>query len=279
MGLQLLLSGYFRKLVIADFCGGFVTAVYSAELPDGSAVFLATLLFSLQIYNDFAAYSEIAMGSARLLGIRLMRNFDRPYLACGFREFWRRWHISLTQWFTDYVYIPLGGSRKGLFRQIAATLLVFCLSGLWHGADWTFLVWGLFHGAVLSLEACRMRVFGKNELTGLRRLPGVVLTFLAVSFAWIFFRADSLAHAVLLIGRLFSPWDPAAGLGCLSMQLSDLLRLILALLQARLLTRLTQEGAERPHDLTWVYLILSIALCWLLRLQQNGANAFIYFQF
>lgn len=274
-GLRLMLVGFFRKLVIADFCGPFVTAVYAAEAPDGSAVFLGTLLFSLQIYNDFAGYSEIARGSARLFRIRLMQNFDRPYLACSFRDFWRRWHISLSQWFRDYLYIPLGGSRSGLARQFAATLLVFALSGLWHGANWAFLVWGLFHGAALCLE-----LLFRREPTDrpLQKALGLLLTFLAVSFAWIFFRAASLPHAFDLILRLFSRWDLSAGLALPGITATDALWLGAALLSGGLLHRLSRED-EKPRDLTIVYLLLCIALAWLIRLAQGGENAFIYFQF
>lgn len=279
LGLRLLLSGYFRKLVVADFCGGFVSAVYARPDPDGSAVFLATLLFSLQIYNDFAGYSEIAQGSARLLGIRLMRNFDRPYLACGFRDFWRRWHISLSRWFTDYVYIPLGGSRRGLARQLSATLLVFALSGLWHGANWTFLVWGLFHGLALGLETLWRRLRGGKSPGLWARRAAVPLSFLAVSFAWIFFRAASLPQAFALIARLFSPWDLRAGLGLLAFDLTDALWLLLALLPSGLLDRLTCEEKPAPRDMTWVYLLLCVALAWLIRLAQDAPSAFIYFQF
>ncbi len=274
-GLRLLLVGYFRKLVIADFCGPLVTAVYAAETPDGSAVFLGTLLFSLQIYNDFAGYSEIARGSARLFGIRLMRNFDRPYLALGFRDFWRRWHISLSQWFRDYLYIPLGGSRSGLARRLGATLLVFALSGLWHGANWTFLFWGLFHGAGLCLELLFRR---KPIDQPWQKALGMLLTFLAVSFAWIFFRASSLPHAFALIQCLFSRWDLSAGLALLGITATDGLWLGAALLSGGLLHRLSQKDA-RPRDMTLVWLLLCIALAWLIRLGQGGENAFIYFQF
>lgn len=279
MGLRLLLSGYFRKLVIADFCGSFVTAVYSAADPDGSAVFLGTLLFAFQIYNDFAGYSQIAQGSARLLGIRLMRNFDRPYLARGIRDFWRRWHISLSRWFTDYVYIPLGGNRRGLRRQLLATLLVFALSGLWHGADWTFLVWGLYHGALLVLETLWRRFRGERSPYSLENTLSAALTFLAVSLGWVFFRAATLPQAFSLIGRLFSPWDLRAGLSLLDLHTEDWLRLLLALLPARFLDRLTREGVPTPRDMSLVYLLLCIALAWLLREAQNAPSAFIYFQF
>ncbi|MDE6590941.1 MAG: MBOAT family protein [Oscillospiraceae bacterium] len=277
-GLRLLLSGFFRKVVIADFCGPFVTAAYSADAPDGSAVLIGTLLFALQIYCDFAGYSEIAAGSARLLGVKLMRNFDRPYLSCGFREFWRRWHISLSRWLTDYVYIPLGGSRRGLARQLFAVFAVFAASGLWHGANWTFVVWGLLHGVLFASELLIRRAGIDPARSRTGKAAAAALTFALVAFCWIFFRAGSLTHAAFLIGRLFSPWDPAAGLACLNPSVPDAIRLALILALCPALRRLTDEDAQ-PRDMTWVYFILSIAAAWLIRYQQGGAGTFIYFQF
>lgn len=280
MGLRLLLSGFFRKVVVADFCGPFVTAVYAAPCPDGSAVFLGTLLFALQIYCDFAGYSEIAAGSARLLGIRLMRNFDRPYLSRSLRDFWRRWHISLSRWLTDYVYIPLGGSRRGLGRQLLALLAVFAVSGLWHGADWTFVVWGLLHGTLFALETLLRRTVVGPARSKAGRVLSTALTFAAVSFCWIFFRAESLGHAALLLGQLFAPWDLSAGLALLGPKLTDALRLAIILALCPALYRMGDEGDRaRPRDMTYVYFLLAIAAAWLLRSQQGLQNAFIYFQF
>lgn len=279
-GLRLLLSGFFRKVVIADFCGKFVTAAYSAPEPDGSAVFAATLLFAVQIYCDFAGYSEIAAGSARLLGVRLMRNFDRPYLARGFREFWRRWHISLSRWLADYVYIPLGGNRHGLRRQLLAVLAVFALSGLWHGAEWSFVVWGLLHGALFAGELLLRRAGVQSLKTRKGRGLETVLTFAAVSFCWVFFRADSLGHAAALLGRLFSPWDGAAGLACLAPTPMDGARLALVLALLPAVNRLAWGGKEdRPSHMTCVYCLLAVAVSWLIRLDSGGAGTFIYFQF
>ena len=152
-GAKWLLSGFFRKCVVADFCGIFVNKVY-ADLgnANGLAVFAASALFLIQIYNDFAGYSEIAMGSARLMGVRLTKNFDKPLTSTSYTEFFRRWHITLNQWFTQYVYIPLGGNRKGKARKILNTLIVFTLCGLWHGANWTFVLWGLVAGVAVSVE-------------------------------------------------------------------------------------------------------------------------------
>lgn len=279
-GLRLLLSGFFRKVVIADFCGTFVTAVYAASDPDGSAVFAATLLFAVQICCDFAGYSEIAAGSARLLGVKLMRNFDRPYLSGSFREFWRRWHISLGRWFADYVYIPLGGSQKGLPRQLLAALAVFTLSGLWHGAQWHFVVWGLLHGALFAAELLLNRTgIGPARSRG-GRMVSTAFTSAAVSLCWIFFRAESLGHAGLLLGRLFSPWNPPAGLACLGLTPMDGVRLALILALLPGLERLGWGGkGERPAPMTCVYLFLAIAAAWLIRLNSGGAGMFIYFQF
>lgn len=277
-GLRLLLCGFFRKVVIADFCGTFVTAVYAAPAPDGSAVFAATLLFAVQIYCDFAGYSEIAAGSARLLGVRLMRNFDRPYLSGSFRAFWRRWHVSLGRWFTDYVYIPLGGNRKGLERQLLAVFIVFALSGLWHGAAWSFVVWGLFHGALFAAELLLHRTGVGPARSQVGRALSVCTVFALTSLGWIFFRADSLGHAARLLGRLFSPWDGAAGLACLGLTPMDGVRLGLTLALFPSLERLGW-GEERPQDMTLVYCFLAVAVSWLIRLGSGGAGTFIYFQF
>ena len=163
-GAKWLLSGFFRKCVVADFCGIFVNKVY-ADLgnANGLAVFAASALFLIQIYNDFAGYSEIAMGSARLMGVRLTKNFDKPLTSTSYTEFFRRWHITLNQWFTQYVYIPLGGNRKGKARKILNTLIVFTLCGLWHGANWTFVLWGLVAGVAVSVETL-LKKSPKNSL-------------------------------------------------------------------------------------------------------------------
>lgn len=294
-GGALLLAGYFRKLVIADFCGQFVNAVYALERPDGFAVLGATVLFAFQIYCDFSGYSEIAKGAAKLLGIDLMDNFDRPYLAPSLRQFWRRWHISLSRWFTDYVYVPLGGSRRGFGRRLLATLAVFALSGLWHGADATFLVWGLYHGGLLCVELALRRVSEKAPASAsgggpaaapatrraatLRAACAAVRTFLLVSLGWIFFRAESLAQAGTFLGCLFSPWDLSAGAAQLGIGWIDLLWLCFGLAQLPLLYRLRKAETAGPRDTVYVLLLLCIAFAWLYALDRDIQNAFIYFQF
>lgn len=274
LGIRYLLSGFFRKVVIADLCGQLVTRVYDAPSPDGSAVLLGTLLFGVQIYCDFAGYSEIARGSARLLGTCLMENFDRPYLARSLPEFWRRWHISLGNWFTDYVYIPLGGSRHGMKRQILATMVVFALSGLWHGANWTFWAWGLYHGCLMVLTLLLSR-----RASPLPAWAGRALTFTLVTLGWVLFRSQSLLQAASLLGRLFSPWDLSAGLSCLGMEPMEGAWLLLSLLLLPYLHRLTAEEARYPGDMAGVYTLLAITLGWVIRLEQSGAGQFIYFQF
>ena len=278
-GFQLLISGFFRKVVIADLCGRFVDRVYGTEgSVDGAAVAAATLLFAVQIYCDFAGYSEIAAGSARLMGVRLMRNFDRPYLSGSIREFWRRWHISLSGWFTDYVYIPLGGNRRGLKRQIFATLVVFAASGLWHGARWTFVLWGLFHGALMVLELLLPKK--KEQHRWLR----VGLTFCAVTLSWIFFRSNTLEQALGFFGSLVQPWNFGEAVELLGMTALDVAQLVLVLLHLPGLHALSKtmdaDGRRaKVADVTYVYYLIVIACAWLLRLENNAVSTFIYFQF
>ncbi len=275
MGLRLLASGFFRKVVAADFAARFVERIYSLDAPEGLAVLAGTLLFALQIYCDFSGYSEIAAGSARLMGVRLMRNFDRPYRSASIREFWRRWHISLSTWFTDYVYIPLGGNRRGRARQIGATLVVFALSGLWHGAAWTFVVWGLLHGAMMTADILLRDRLLKGRIS---RICMTAATFAAVTLTWVFFRAESLPHAGVLLHSLFSVWDVSLALTQLGMSAMDALQIVGVLLLFPLLHRVSEEDKPVP-DLWLALLVLAIGFSWLMRLESGAVNAFIYFQF
>ena len=195
-GLRLILFGFFLKLCIADNLAQTVNAVYADPLNYSSLnIMIGSFLFGFQIYGDFAGYSLIAQGSALMLGVKLMDNFKNPYLSTSIAEFWTRWHISLSTWFRDYVYIPLGGNRSTLKRWIFNILVVFTVSGFWHGAEWTFLIWGAIHALIYLLE----RIFKLISIpTNLRKILGGPLTFLCVSIAWIFFRADNL-DAVSLI--------------------------------------------------------------------------------
>lgn len=211
-GLRQILWGLFKKVVIADNCGRYVNDAYAApELMDGSTMALATVLFAFQIYCDFSGYSDMAIGTARLLGFKLMRNFAYPYFSRDMAEFWRRWHISLSTWFRDYVYIPLGGSRGSKYLQVRNSLIVFAVSGLWHGASWNFLIWGLLNGLYfipLVLAGSNRNNLGPvaqdRWLPSLREATGMLLTFGLACFAWIFFRANDLSMAMDTIRSIFS---------------------------------------------------------------------------
>ncbi len=277
----LLLTGYFKKAAIADGLAPLVDAVYAAPgQAAGPEIIAATALFGLQIYCDFSGYSDIARGAAGLLGVELMENFQAPYAARSIREFWRRWHISLTAWFTDYVYIPLGGSRRGLPRRCFNIMAVFLLSGLWHGADWTFVAWGGIHGIyqVCGVLAAR-RTGGRTPQglgTGLLRCAA---TFSLVTFAWLFFRAQSMADAWLLLSRLGTGWGAAQGpLLSMARQLPFVLPALACL---HFLHRLPSRPPAPlgPRVLTVSALLLCIALGWWTSLSGGGGNAFIYFQF
>jgi D-alanyl-lipoteichoic acid acyltransferase DltB (MBOAT superfamily) len=201
-GLRLAAWGMFKKIVISDRVAVYVNAVYgSPGVYPASTLALATFLFAFQIYCDFSGYSDIAIGTARILGFRLMVNFRQPYFSASISEFWRRWHISLSTWLKDYVYIPLGGNRKGALRRNINLIITFFLSGLWHGAAWRFVVWGLLHGIFQVVErflGLSDRVAGK--ITTLRR----VATFLVVCLAWVFFRAANLSDAFFILKKFSS---------------------------------------------------------------------------
>lgn len=197
--------GLIKKLVIADSLGLFINKVYYS-VNDVNRLFLVcgVLLYSFQIYFDFSGYSDIAFGLASLLGFKVPENFNKPYLSGSIGEFWRNWHISLSSWFRDYIYIPLGGNRVSEIRQYLNIMVVFLVSGLWHGADWHFVVWGLLHGLVLCLE----KLFGSlipNKITDrIPRILRIIYTYLIATIAWIFFRADSIHEAGTVLKRIFT---------------------------------------------------------------------------
>ncbi len=215
-GFLQILWGYFLKLVIADRLAIYVNSVYrSPENCPGTIVAIATVLYSFEIYCDFAGYSSIAIGVARILGIDVMKNFDSPYMAKSVAEFWRRWHISLSKWLKDYIYIPLGGNRKGTFRKYLNIIIVFAVSGIWHGSALTFLIWGLLHALYQVFGYITKPVRDKIvELLKLdreslsHRTIKTILTFFFVNLAWVFFRASSPEQAVLIIKKSFefTPW-------------------------------------------------------------------------
>ena len=203
-GLKYLLWGMFIKLVIADRLGLFVDTVYANYIHySGSTCFVASVFYTLQIYCDFAGYSLMAIGIARTLGFDLINNFRRPYLAISITDFWRRWHISLTRWLTQQVYIPLGGSRCSKARTYWNIFVTFLVSGIWHGANWTFIVWGVMHGIFQIIEKALgwQKYEGKSWVVKASRIS---VTFLLVNFAWVFFRMPDIQSAFSMIGRMFS---------------------------------------------------------------------------
>ncbi len=195
-GLRIMLWGFFKKVVIADRLAEYVDIVYSSPGEfQGISLIIATFFFALQIYCDFSGYSDIAIGTARLMGFDLMTNFRTPYFATSLREFWQRWHISLSTWFRDYVYIPLGGNRVGEARKIFNLMVTFLVSGLWHGANWTFVIWGGIHGLILSLET----VFRKSKpFSFVPNFIKGIFIFAVVCLAWVFFRADNVSDVFLI---------------------------------------------------------------------------------
>ncbi len=214
-GLCMMLWGYFMKLVIAERIAIFVNAVYDQSLGGVYAI-VATILYAIQIYCDFAGYSTIAMGAGRTLGFAVTENFAAPYLASTVSEFWRRWHMSLTGWFRDYLYIPLGGNRKGRIRKYINIMTVFLVSGIWHGNGWKYFIWGGLNGFyqvagdVLMPMRTRLRHVFRLEKTGkIYRLLQTSVSFLLVDFAWIFFRADSAGRALRMIRGMIVDFDPS----------------------------------------------------------------------
>lgn len=215
-GLMLMLWGYFQKVVVADRICVLVDQVFNySTYYSGFTVLVGVLFFAVQIYCDFSGYSIIAVGAAQVMGFDLMDNFSQPYLATSIADFWRRWHISLTTWFRDYLYIPLGGNRKGKWKKYRNIMIVFLSSGLWHGANWTYVIWGGLNGLyqVIGAETKKLRTKCKNALhirdnTASGKLLSMVVTFLLVDFSWIFFRAATLEDAVTILKQMFASFNP-----------------------------------------------------------------------
>jgi len=214
-GLRQILAGLFKKAVIADNCATFVGGVWADIGSQSSATLVfCAIIYSIEIYCDFSGYSDMAIGIGKLFGIRLMKNFDYPYFSRNVTEFWRKWHISLTSWFTEYLYIPLGGNRKGRMRTVANTLIVFTLCGLWHGANWTFVAWGFLCGAMfipILLQKHPRKYKDEPLRMNFSTAVKMALTFTAITFSWIFFRAENMEQAFQFIACIFTNTDVAFG--------------------------------------------------------------------
>ena len=217
-GAIVMLYGYILKMIIADRAAILVNTVYDVNYYSqyhGITVWVAAILFSIQIYCDFAGYTYIAIGASKVLGFQLMNNFNTPYLATSIKDFWDRWHISLTSWFRDYLYFPLGGSRKGVFRKYINIMIVFTLSGLWHGASWHYVAWGVLHGIMRVTGELTQKVRAKlwaflkirTEVLSFK-LCQIFSTFVLVTIAWVFFRAESTRQAKDVIVSMFTQWNP-----------------------------------------------------------------------
>jgi len=212
-GCRQILWGLFKKIVIADTLALIVNNVYGGvNEASGVQLLIATIFFAFQIYCDFSGYSDIAIGTSRLLGIKLSRNFAYPYFSRNIAEFWRRWHISLSTWFRDYIFIPLGGNHvSNNYKYLFNILITFILSGLWHGANWTFIFWGFLHGLyyvpyIFSTKS-KKAYKSLDEPANLKNIPKIFVTFLFVLIGWVFFRADSIGQGFIIIGKIFSDFS------------------------------------------------------------------------
>ena len=289
-GLKLMLWGFFKKVVIADRLTVLVDRVYSAPgAHNGSELAIATYFFAFQIYCDFSGYSDIAIGAAQTLGIGLMNNFNRPYFSKNISEFWKRWHISLSSWFRDYFYIPLGGNRTGRERWYFNLFLTFLVSGLWHGANWTYLLWGAIHGTYLVFAIVTTDFRGRvarwarlDLFPGVRKFLEVVVTFHLVTFAWIAFRAKSIAEAWIVVRRIFDfgDWRTPADLGlgreeiALALLSIAFMEMVHLLERHRNIRHMLKEKPAAVRGLVYAGMILSIFF-----LGKFNSRSFIYFQF
>ena len=283
-GMRQILWGLFKKMVIADNCAPIVNEIFSnyEQEPAGRLV-LGAVLFAFQIYGDFSGYSDIALGTSRLFGIELLRNFAYPYFSRDIAEFWRRWHISLSSWFRDYLYIPLGGSKGGMWMKIRNTFAIFLVSGFWHGANWTFIIWGglnaLFFLPLLIRKKNRhnLEVVAMGKLIpSLRDIFSILLTFTLTCFAWIFFRAETVKDALRYIERIFS--DSIISIPE-QLPLKEF-TFVLLMLVIEWINRTQEHGLEVKRYSPWIRRMLYIIVVFaILRYANFGNNEFIYFQF
>jgi len=288
-GMKLMVWGFFKKLVIADVFASYADKIYNS--PDsfkGFALILGTLFFTIQIYCDFSGYSDIAIGCAKLLDIDLMQNFKSPYFSASIKEFWSRWHISLSTWFKDYVYIPLGGNRRGSFRTSLNLIITFLVSGLWHGANWTFVIWGGIHGVLQVIEK---NVFKNTAIKkfSLGWMLRVILVFCICSFAWIFFRANSFTDAAMIISNLFFGLDAGiinyltTGVHAVGLTLKTITPMVISVL----ILIVYDFFSLKTDVIKWIsskhivirYSVYLFMLVFIILFRASGEAVFVYFQF
>lgn len=288
-GIKLMLWGIFKKVVIADKLAIFVDAVYNNPTSySSSSLIIATFLFAFQIYCDFSGYSDIAIGSAQVMGFDLMDNFKRPYFSRSITEFWQRWHISLYSWFRDYIYIPLGGNRVSKLRHFLNVFIVFFVSGLWHGANWTFVLWGSLHGFYLIFGEITKHLRQKlsvliflSKFPKIHSLLQISITFLLISFSWIFFRANNFSDLIYILKSIsinFVFDSNKLGFNFYKIIIAGVLILVLEsvhLLQSHI--KMREFLSERPLMIRWFIYLLLILFILTFGVFNNGN--FIYFQF
>lgn len=285
-GCRQMLWGFFKKMVVADGCALAANNLLSSETHSSLSLFVGLFCFSMQIYGDFSGYSDIAIGISKTFGIRLMRNFNVPYFARNIGEFWRRWHISLTTWFKDYLYIPLGGSRKGRLRTILNTFVIFMVSGLWHGANWTFIFWGAIHAIAFipSLLLGTNRRHVRTTVAEGKLLPSVAdvvsmgSTFLVVILGWAFFRADSVAQAFVWLREIVLGFD----FGVSSLRGQDVSHAVAwssVMLLFEWLNRQYEFGFSRYPKNAFLRCLVYWAMMIVIVLNISPRQTFIYFQF
>jgi len=288
-GMKLMVWGFFKKLVIADVFASYVDKVYDAPHAfKGFALILATLFFTIQIYCDFSGYSDIAVGCAKLLDIDLMQNFKSPYFSASIKEFWSRWHISLSTWFKDYVYIPLGGNRRGKLRTNLNLIITFLVSGLWHGANWTFVIWGAIHG---FLQVIEKSVFKNTPVKkySFSWVIRVIIVFCICSFAWIFFRANTLREAGIIISNLFYGLDGGVFNYLLNgfYNIGFSMETFMVPLLSILILAVYDFCSLKTDVIAWVsskhivirYSVYLFMLVFIMLFKASGEAVFVYFQF
>ncbi len=291
-GSKLMLMGYFKKIVIADRASVLVDAIYnSPQEYKGLPLVVATLFFTVQIYCDFSGYTDIARGVAKLMGIDLMINFDRPYFSKNIKEFWRRWHISLSSWLRDYIYIPLGGSRCSLIKKYRNIIITFLASGLWHGANWTFVLWGGLHGLYQVIGDLKNKIITIKRDFFVLNIFRVIICFVLVAFAWIFFRANTISDAVYIIKNIFAGWENVSDLQYLYVTFNNMgLKLFeIVILSIAILFLIFTEVISFKYDIhkllnkgpfIFRFVYYYILACFILMMGVfAGGGQFIYFQF
>ncbi len=279
----LILNGLIKKMVISDFLSiNFVDRVFdNPGAFTGIENIMAIYGYSVQIYCDFSGYTDIAIGVALLLGFRLPVNFNSPYKALGFTDFWRRWHISLSSWLKDYLYISMGGNRKGKARTYINLMITMLLGGLWHGAHWRFIIWGGLHGLGLVVERAFRRLHLPADKNRIWRFAGVFITFHLVTFLWIFFRSDDLDSSMVMIRNIFHPTDPVIALAVLQSSWPVISLILLAMIIHWLPSRLKEwyRGIFIRTPFILKVLIAALAVFMIVQMKSSDIQPFIYFQF